>query len=225
MWEEVLVPGMIEYGMGLLFFIRTLGNDISVLEYCFLSMQALFRRLPYFGSQEVLWSGTPRVGNNEQEVIAPVSRRLTLERCMHICGSYFELQLLQVIDWGGSRSFFYWRLKRRLAEEHLIRKVRDAGGPDFLHGDALALIQRVYLEYKGLNVQEDWTNDAAVVAWMNSSPALDVHLEQLREQHVMKHLMALGTSERDMKAFPQGLCALLKSVSFSESPDQLYKPI
>lgn len=128
---------------------------------------------------------------------------------------------MQVIDWGESRSFFYWRLKRRLAEEHLIGKVRDAGGPGFLHGDALALIQRVYLEHKGLNVQEDWTNDVAVVAWMDSPHALDVHFQRLRAQRVMKHLMALGTSERDMEAFPQGLCALLQSVSFSGSPVQL----
>lgn len=31
LWEEALVLGMIEYGMGLFFVIRTLGNDIEFL--------------------------------------------------------------------------------------------------------------------------------------------------------------------------------------------------
>lgn len=43
---------MVKFGMGLLFVIRTLGNDIDVLYY-FMPMQAVLRRSHYCGSQEV----------------------------------------------------------------------------------------------------------------------------------------------------------------------------
>lgn len=118
-----------------------------------------------------------------------------------------------MIDWGESRLFFYQRLKRRLTEESLIHEVRKAGGPEFLHADALALIQKVYLETKGPNVQEDWTDDSAFLAWSKDPRGLDMHLEDLQMQRVTKQLMLLGTSSQDMKALPQGLSALLHSVS------------
>lgn len=121
--------------------------------------------------------------------------------------------ILQVVDWGESRFFFYRRLKRRLAEESLIHEVRKVGGPEFLHADALALIQKAYLETRGPNVQEDWTDDSAFMAWSKNPRGLDLHLEDLQMQHVTKQLMSLGTSARDTKALPHGLLALLHSVS------------
>ena len=118
-----------------------------------------------------------------------------------------------MIDWGESRLFFYRRLKRRIAEESLIHEVRKVGGPEFLHADALALIQKAYLETRGPNVQEDWTDDSAFMAWSKNPRGLDLHLEDLQIRHVTKQLMSLGTSAQDMKALPHGLSALLHSVS------------
>lgn len=117
-----------------------------------------------------------------------------------------------MVDWGESRLFFYRRLKRRLAEESLIHEVRKVGGPEFLHADALAVIQKAYLETRGPNVQ-DWTDDSAFIAWSKNPHGLDLHLEDLQMQHVTKQLMSLGTSARDMKALPHSLLALLHSVS------------
>lgn len=119
---------------------------------------------------------------------------------------------VQVVDWTESRNFFFNRLKRRLAEESLIQQLQLAGGQDLSHSAALALIKDVFSTSSTSSPQE-WADDTQFLAWSRQPTGLDEHLKKLHENHMVKEMVALGSSAEALKALPQGLNALLRSVS------------
>lgn len=120
---------------------------------------------------------------------------------------------LQVVDWAESRLFFHQRLSRRLAEEDLIQEVREAAGEDLSHTAALELVKEVYTTSKG----QEWKDDVAFLAWVNNPQSLEEHKQKLRAECVAKQMVAMASSSGNMKALPQGLSALLRTVSLSET--------
>lgn len=119
---------------------------------------------------------------------------------------------MQVVDWAESRNFFFNRLKRRLAEESLIQQLQAAGGQELSHSAALALIKDVF-STASTSGPRDWANDAQFLAWSHQPAGLEEHLKELNAKHVVKEMVALGSSAAALKALPQGLNALLRSVS------------
>mmetsp|Transcript_10853 Transcript_10853/g.13732 ORF Transcript_10853/g.13732 Transcript_10853/m.13732 type:complete len:155 (+) Transcript_10853:689-1153(+) len=74
------------------------------------------------------------------------------------------------IDWKGARSYFFWRLRRKLAEFDLRKKITDAGnvgrGTTALSPlDASKFIQQLFNETSGLS-PEMWNDDKKMLAWM-----------------------------------------------------------
>lgn len=120
---------------------------------------------------------------------------------------------LQVVDWAESRNFFFNRLKRRLAEESLIQQLQVAGGQDMSHAAALSLIKDVFSASS--SGAQEWTDDTKFLSWSQNPTGLEVHLNKLHESHLVKEMVALGSSSAALKALPQGLNALLRSVSYS----------
>jgi acetyl-CoA carboxylase/biotin carboxylase 1 len=120
----------------------------------------------------------------------------------------------KVVDWAESRNFFFNRLKRRLAEESLIQQLQVAGGQDISHSAALALIKDLYSTSSASGPQE-WADDTLFLAWSQKPTGLEEHLKKLHESHLVKDMVALGSSDAALKALPQGLNALLRSVDAS----------
>ncbi|KAJ4966755.1 hypothetical protein NE237_018604 [Protea cynaroides] len=119
----------------------------------------------------------------------------------------------QVVDWGNSRSFFYKRLYRRVAEDSLIRTVRNAAGDQLSHKVAMDLIKRWFLASKPTEVGKDaWVDDVAFLTWKDDPKNYEKHLQELRVQKVVHQLSILGESTSDVRALPQGLAALLSKV-------------
>lgn len=120
--------------------------------------------------------------------------------------------MLQVVDWGKSRNFFYNRLKRRLAEEGLIQQlIQAAGGHEMMsHAAALAFIKEVSASV--------WDDDAEFCAWSREPRGLEQHLQELESKRVVKEMVALASSPDSLKALPAALNALLQSVSTPLNP-------
>lgn len=128
---------------------------------------------------------------------------------------------MQVVDWAESRNFFFKRLKRRLAEESLIQQLQAAGGQELSHSAALALIKEVYLT-ASTGGSREWADDTEFLTWSHQPAGLDEHLKELNNKHLVKEMVALGSSAAALKALPQGLNALLRSVSIRhQSQDSL----
>lgn len=121
---------------------------------------------------------------------------------------------MQVVDWGESRNFFFKRLKRRLAEESLIQQLQVAGGQEFSHSAASALIKDIFLSSASATGHgDDWADDTQFLAWSCQPTGLDEHLQELHSKHLVKKMVALARSPEALKALPEGLNALLRTVS------------
>ncbi|OVA14638.1 Carboxyl transferase [Macleaya cordata] len=119
----------------------------------------------------------------------------------------------EVVDWGNSRSFFYKRLSRRVAEGSLIRTVRNAAGDRLSHKSAMDLIKKWFLASRPAEGREDaWLDDEAFFSWKDDPKNYEEQLQDLRVNKLMLQLSDLVESVSDLQALPQALTALLSKV-------------
>lgn len=119
----------------------------------------------------------------------------------------------EVLEWGKSRSFFYKRLLRRIAEESLIKTVKEAAGDQLSHKSARDLIISWFSDSDVSRSSEDtWFDDEAFFRWKDDPQNYEDKLKELRVQKVLVQLSNIGTSTSDLQVLPQGLAALLSKV-------------
>ncbi|KAF2291514.1 hypothetical protein GH714_025021 [Hevea brasiliensis] len=118
----------------------------------------------------------------------------------------------EVVDWGKSRGYFYKRLRRRIAEDSLIKTLEDAAGDHLSYKSAMDLIRKWFLDSDIAGGREDSWGDEAFFAWKDHPRNYEEKLQELRVQKVLHQLTSIGESRSDLKALPQGLAALLRKV-------------
>ncbi|KAL5714796.1 acetyl-coenzyme-A carboxylase [Ranunculus cassubicifolius] len=124
---------------------------------------------------------------------------------------YSKGVIKQVVDWKGSRSFFYKRLSRRVCEGSLVKIVREAAGEQLSHKLAMELIKKWFIESK--EEEEDaWLDDGKFYSWKDDPANYEDHLQELRVGKVLNQLSSISESSLDLQALPQGLAALLSKV-------------
>ncbi|CAH9078511.1 unnamed protein product [Cuscuta europaea] len=121
----------------------------------------------------------------------------------------------EVVDWEGSRFFFYKRLLRRIEEESLVKTVKDAGGDLVSDQSAIEMVKNWFLDGKVITTQrkgDAWADDEAFYSWKRDTSNYEDKLQELRAQKVMAHLSKIGNSALDARAIPQGIAALLQKM-------------
>ncbi|XP_058085333.1 acetyl-CoA carboxylase 1-like isoform X2 [Magnolia sinica] len=173
--------------------------------------------------QEAKGSGTPGTVEALQQSIRSREKQL-LPVYTQIATRFAELHdtslrmaakgvIREVIDWGRSRSFFYKRLHRRVAEGSLIRTVMEAAGEQLSHKSAVALIKKWFLASQPSNAKEDtWEDDNIFFTWKDNPENYEEHMQELRVQKIMLRLSNIANSASDLRALPQGIAALLQKV-------------
>ncbi|KAM0865439.1 hypothetical protein ACQ4PT_043269 [Festuca glaucescens] len=122
----------------------------------------------------------------------------------------------KVVDWEESRSFFYRRLRRRVAEDSLAKEVKEAAGEQMAHRAALECIKQWYLASNGSEGDGDkWNDDEAFFDWKDDAKNYENHLEELKAERVSRLFSHLAESP-DMKALPNGLSLLLGKMNPSK---------
>ncbi|KAJ0232077.1 Acetyl-CoA carboxylase [Hirschfeldia incana] len=118
-----------------------------------------------------------------------------------------------VVEWSGSRSFFYKKLIRRIAESSLVKNVREASGDSLSYKSAMGLIKDWFCKSdvaKGKE-EEAWTDDQVFFTWKDNVGNYESELSELRAQKLVKQLAEIGNSS-DLQALPQGLANILHKV-------------
>lgn len=99
----------------------------------------------------------------------------------------------KVVPFAESRAFFYWRLRRRLAEFDLRRKIKLADPSVDALGASALLGEWFSEENEGNN--GDWDADKAVLRWMeNKSGSIRSRLEEVQFRRVSAQVAELATS-------------------------------
>ena len=91
------------------------------------------------------------------------------------------------VQWAQSRNFFFWRLRRRLAEFDIARMMREVDSTEFKSKQkAIALLKTWYCEQSSCSVEvteSNWEDDGKVMKWLkdNTSYIRD-QLKALKEE-------------------------------------------
>jgi len=113
-----------------------------------------------------------RIAERERSLL-PVYEQLSVQFCeLHDTPGRMKAVgvIEREVEWKQARSFFYWRLRRKLAEFDLRRKIIDAAdvgrGVKALNPiEASALIKQWFLENPQLT-DALWEEDKVVLSWM-----------------------------------------------------------
>jgi len=164
-----------------------------------------------------------RVGGELEEVVAKIKYRENLllpvydQLSVHFAdlhdtpGRMKEKGVIrEEIEWSQARKYFYWRLRRRLAEFDLRAKMGGGGVKES------EVIREWFLETGGET--EGWNNDKKVLEWLKTNKTgLENKLKQREGAKVtgevmngIEKLMAAGLTESEKAAFKVKVLAMMK---------------
>jgi acetyl-CoA carboxylase/biotin carboxylase 1 len=111
--------------------------------------------------------------SNREQALLPVYEQISVQFCeLHDTPGRMKAVgvIEKEVEWETSRSFFYWRLRRKLAEFDLRKQLIDAAqvgrGVKALRPlQATTVIKNWFLESPNMN-ETSWNDDKVVLAWM-----------------------------------------------------------
>jgi len=120
----------------------------------------------------------------------------------------------RVVPWVEARRVFSLRLKRRLAEMEVCKKIESSlFGTDAANSKSVDLLEELYLSS---SAQADFEDDALVLAWLESNEgthAVENFLQTTRANSIAKEVISMG--QHDSKAILSGLMGLIKNLQDS----------
>ena len=129
------------------------------------------------------------------------------------------------VEWSQSRSFFYWRLRRKLAEFDLRRKIIDAADVGrrvkaLTPIEASALIKQWFLEHP-LSTGEKWDDDRTVLSWMaQNNETLEQNVVQYTKSCVVQEVFQVMTAGGNTaRVGTQGIVEGITQAFASMSPE------
>jgi acetyl-CoA carboxylase/biotin carboxylase 1 len=99
----------------------------------------------------------------------------------------------EVLVWERARAFFYWRLRRRLAEDAVRRRFK-AASPELSRDHVTEALRRLMASNVGAAAQ--WEDDQAVALWLEDAAGgvaklVDAEARAQRVAHVARELREL----------------------------------
>jgi len=166
---------------------------------------------------------------SRENVLLPVYAQIAVQFCeLHDTpGRMKSVGVIQKeVEWEQARSFFYWRLRRKLAEFDLRKQLVDAakvgrGVKALAPLEATGLLKQWFLETPGMS-NELWDEDKAVLAWMaehysDLEQNIVTYTKEIVIQEVVQVMTAGGNTARVGTAgIIEGLGRALENMSPEE---------
>lgn len=132
----------------------------------------------------------------------------------------------KAVEWTDARRFFFWRLRRKLAEFDLRKKMQETaevgrGLKAMSPHEASMMIKTWFLETSGMNASM-WEDDQAVLSWMaQNNEELENRVLQLTVDCVTEEVYRVATSGGNtakigIKGVLSGLGLAYKTMSAEE---------
>lgn len=154
-----------------------------------------------------------RVQLNEREkLLLPVYQQISVQFAdLHDRVGRMEAKgtIRKALKWSESRRFFFWRIRRRLNEEYLIKRIGEAL-PTSTRLERVARLKSWYLSSVG-----DAENDMAVAKYLEEShKEMAAKVTQLKKDAATQNIVSFVRSNRDSAV--SGLTQALKQLSAAE---------
>ncbi|KAG5843414.1 hypothetical protein ANANG_G00150700 [Anguilla anguilla] len=106
--------------------------------------------------------------------------------------------ITDILEWRTSRQFFYWRLRRLLLEDTVMKKIQ-AANSELTDGQVQAMLRRWFVEAEGAVKAYLWDSNEDVVGWMERQLAedegarsvIDENIKYIRRDHILKQIRSL----------------------------------
>ena len=188
---------------------------------------SLDKQLAEAGASEA--AGIKESIKSRECALLPVYEQISVQFC-ELHDTPVRMQAVGVIrqqvEWKTSRSFFYWRLRRKLAEFDLRKKIIEAStvgrgiaSPTPL--EATDMIKQWFTQSDGMDASK-WEDDKAMLAWMGNnhelleSKVIDFTQECV-SQEVMKVMTAGGnTAKIGTKGIVEGISRAMMTMTEEE---------
>ena len=133
------------------------------------------------------------------------------------------------VEWKESRKFFFWRLRRKLAEFDLRKKMIEAsdvgrGVAKLTPLNASSVMKKWFLESPELS-EEMWDDDKIMLAWMAQSyKLLESKVEDLGKESVVQEVYQVltgggNTAKIGTAGIVEGISRAFKTMSKTEQDD------
>jgi acetyl-CoA carboxylase / biotin carboxylase 1 len=126
------------------------------------------------------------------------------------------------LRWQNARRFFYWRLRRRLNEEYILKKMAAAAAPAVQDAKADAITRA-----RGLEMLKAWSNiakfdqdDMSVATWYEENrKSVHERVELLRKEGIAMEVAQL--MRKDREGGIKGVVSLLSTLPTTEKEEVL----
>ena len=134
--------------------------------------------------------------------LLPVYEQISVQFCeLHDTPGRMEAVgvIRQQVEWKTARSFFYWRLRRKLAEFDLRKKICDAstvgrGVTNPTPLEATDMIKQWFVQSPGMNEMK-WEDDKMMLGWMgNNHQLLESKVIDYTQECVSQEVMQVMTA-------------------------------
>ena len=149
--------------------------------------------------------------NEREKLLLPVYQQISIQFAdLHDRVGRMEAKgtIRKALKWKDSRRFFFWRIRRRLNEEYLIKRIGEA----LPNSSRLERVARLKSWY---NSAHDFDDDMAIAKYLEEShKEMAVKVAKLKKDSATQHLVSFVRNNRDQAI--AGLSQALKQLSASE---------
>lgn len=167
-----------------------------------------------------------------EQMLLPVYEQIAVQFCeLHDTPGRMKAVgvIEKEVDWKEARSFFYWRLRRKLIEFDLRKQILEAGqvgrgvqGVDSI--GATELVKSWFLESPS-NTEASWEDDKLVLAWMSKhnkdvEQKIVSYTQDIVAREVFQVLVAEGNTRRiGLAGIVQGISNALEQLPAERSAE------
>ena len=126
----------------------------------------------------------------------------------------------KALKWQNARRFFYWRLRRRLNEEYIIKKLAAAAAPgqESPRADATTRARSLEMLKAWSQVPQFENDDMSVATWYEENrKAVHERVEKLKSDGIALEIASL--MRRDREGGLKGVLALLSTLPTGEKEE------
>ncbi|KAI9318493.1 acetyl-CoA carboxylase [Dichotomocladium elegans] len=157
----------------------------------------------------------------EQELL-PVYQQIAIQFAdLHDRAGRMEAKgvIRKPLEWRSARKYFYWRVRRRLAEEYTFRSIAQATNNRLSREQQVGLVKQWFAADSQANWEED---NAEVAEWFEKRSALiDQRISKLKSEATAEQVLLLGTADQD--AVIEGFSKLMENMTPDARKEALRK--
>jgi acetyl-CoA carboxylase/biotin carboxylase 1 len=184
---------------------------------------ALKRRLNDPNTPQDQLQGIKTEMNEREKLLLPIYGQIAIQFAdLHDRSGRMEAKgvIRQALRWQNARRFFYWRLRRRLNEEYILKKFAAAASPSHESPMASPITrQRGFEMLRHLSNIPDFDNDdMGVATWYEEHrPLVSDKIEKLKTEGIALEIATL--MRKDREGGLKGVMSLLSTLPTGEKEE------